>query len=71
MFSLWLERAECEFLTGDFDQAERLIAQLLQRGASKLDLAAVYRLKVLLHTVKSEVRASRGQRAHVPAPVRH
>ena len=54
MFSLWLERAECAFLTGDFDQAERLIAQLLQRGASKFDLAAVYRLKVLLHTVKSE-----------------
>ena len=45
MFSLWLERAECAFLTGDFDQAERLIAQLLQRGASKFDLAAVYRLK--------------------------
>ena len=54
MFSLRLERAECAFLTGDFDQAERLIAQLLQRGASKFDLAAVYRLKVLLHTVKSE-----------------
>ena len=54
MFSLRLERAECAFLTGDFDQAERLIAQLLQRGASKVDLAAVYRLKVLLHTVKSE-----------------
>ena len=54
MFSLWLERAECAFLTGDFDQAERLIAQLLQRGASKFDLAAVYRLKVLLHTVKSD-----------------
>ena len=54
MFSLWLERAECAFLTGHFDQAERLIAQLLQRGASKFDLAAVYQLKVLLHTVKSE-----------------
>ena len=55
MFSLWLERAECEFLTGDFEQAEQLIAELLQRGASKFDLAAVYRLKVLLHTVKSEI----------------
>ena len=70
MFSLWLERAECAFLTGDFDQAERLIAQLLQRGASKFDLAAVYQLKVLLHTVKSESPASPGQRTHVPAPVR-
>jgi PAS domain S-box-containing protein len=53
-FSLWLERAECEFLTGDFDTAEQLIAELLRRGASKLDQAAVYHLKVLLHVVKSE-----------------
>jgi PAS domain S-box-containing protein len=54
VFSLWLERAECAFLTGDLDQAERLVAQLLQRGASKFDLAATYLLKVQLHTVKSE-----------------
>ena len=54
MFSLWLERAECEFLTGHFDKAEQLIAELLQRAASKVDQAAVYRLKILLHTVKSE-----------------
>src|SRR5712664_2417664 len=54
MFSLWLERAECEFLTGNFDTAEQLIAELLQRGASKVDQAAAYHLKVLLHTVKSE-----------------
>ncbi|HMF61384.1 MAG TPA: PAS domain S-box protein, partial [Vicinamibacterales bacterium] len=54
MFSLWLERAECAFLTGDFDQAERLIAELLQHGTSKIDLAAAYHLKILLHVVKSE-----------------
>ena len=53
-FSLWLERAECEFLTGNFDKAEQLIGELLQRAASKVDQAAVYHLKVLLHTVKSE-----------------
>ena len=53
-FSLWLERAECAFLTGEFDKAEQLIAELLQRGTSKVDLAAVYHLKVLLHIVKSE-----------------
>ena len=40
-------------------------------AASKVDQAAVYHLKVLLHVVKSENAASRGQRAHVPAPVRH
>ena len=54
MFSLWLERAECEFLTGNFDKAEQLIGELLQRGASKVDQAAVYHLKVQLHVVKSE-----------------
>jgi PAS domain S-box-containing protein len=53
-FSLRLERAECEFLRGNFDEAEQLIADLLQRGASKVAQAAAYHLKVLLHTVKSE-----------------
>jgi PAS domain S-box-containing protein len=53
-FSLWLECAECEFLTGELDRAEQLLAELLQRGVSKVDLAAVYELKVLLHIVKSE-----------------
>src|SRR5271165_4551834 len=55
-FSLWLERAECEFLSGNFDKAEQLIAELLQRVASKVDQAVVYHLKILLHTVKSENR---------------
>jgi len=53
-FSLWLERAECEFLSGNFETAEQLLAELLQRGASKIDQAAAYHLKVLIHTVKSE-----------------
>ena len=53
-FGLWLERAECEFLTGNLDEAERLIAQLLPRGVSKVDQAAVYNLKVRLHVMRSE-----------------
>jgi PAS domain S-box-containing protein len=53
-FSLWLERAECEFLTGDFGTAEQLIGELLQRGASKVDQAAIYHLKVRLHEAKGE-----------------
>ncbi|MDB5866399.1 MAG: multi-sensor signal transduction multi-kinase, partial [Betaproteobacteria bacterium] len=53
-FNVWLERAECEFLTGNFDTAEPLIAELLQRAASKLDRAAAYHLKVQLHIVKGE-----------------
>jgi PAS domain S-box-containing protein len=53
-FNLLLERAECEFLTSKFEKAEQLIADLLQRAASKLDQAAVYHLKIRLHTVKGE-----------------
>jgi PAS domain S-box-containing protein len=54
MFNLWFERAECEFLSGNFEQAEQLIVDLLQHAASKVDQATTYRLKVLLHTRKSE-----------------
>jgi predicted ATPase len=32
MFSLRLERAECEFLCGNFESAEQLIEELLERG---------------------------------------
>src|SRR5882757_1722081 len=53
-FSLWLERAECELLSANFENAERLIVELLQRGTSKVDQAAVYRLKVQSHVMKSE-----------------
>jgi len=53
-FSLWLERAECEFLTGNFELAEQFIVELLQRGTSKVDRAAAYHFKVVLHIVKSE-----------------
>jgi PAS domain S-box-containing protein len=53
-FALWLERAECEFLCGNFELAERLIAELLLRAVSKTDQAAAYRLKVVLHVMKSE-----------------
>ncbi|MDB4873831.1 MAG: multi-sensor signal transduction multi-kinase [Gemmatimonadetes bacterium] len=53
-FSLWLERAQCELLSGNFDKAEQLIAELLQRAESKVDRAAVYQLKIQFHVTKSE-----------------
>jgi len=53
-FSLWLERAQCELQSGNFDKAEQLVVELLQRAASKVDQAAVHHLKVRLHTVKGE-----------------
>jgi predicted ATPase len=53
-FGVWLECAECELLTSNFEKAEQLIAELLQRAASKVDQAAVYQLKVQFHVMKSE-----------------
>ena len=53
-FGLRLERAECEYLSGNFDAAEQLIPDLLARAVSKIDKSAVYRIKVDLHVVRSE-----------------
>jgi PAS domain S-box-containing protein len=53
-FSLALERAECELLSGNFDEAEKLIRQLTRSGASRVDKAAAYSLKIDLHLIKSE-----------------
>jgi predicted ATPase len=51
---MFIECAECEFLTANFDKAEQLIAELLRRGLSKVDQAAAYNLKVMLHIAKPE-----------------
>ncbi|WP_425374426.1 AAA family ATPase [Mesorhizobium kowhaii] len=53
-FSLWLERAECDVLSGGFETAEQLIAELMRRSVSKVDRAAVYVLNVSLCTARSE-----------------
>jgi predicted ATPase/signal transduction histidine kinase/GAF domain-containing protein len=53
-FSLWLERAQCELLSGNFEDAKQLIPELLKRAASKVHQAAAYDLKVRLHTVQGE-----------------
>jgi PAS domain S-box-containing protein len=53
-FSLWLERAECEYLSGNYDEAEELISELLARGESRIDKAAAYRVKTQLHSMKSD-----------------
>ena len=54
MLSLWLERAQCEFLIGDFDRAAQLIGELLQRATLKVDRAAVYVLNISLCTARTE-----------------
>src|SRR5262249_21913577 len=46
--SLCLERAECELLSLNVEAAERLVAELLLRGQSKIHHAAAYRLRMIL-----------------------
>lgn len=53
-FTLWRERAECEFLTGHFETAEQLIGELLQRTGSRADQAAVAHLQIRVNIVKAE-----------------
>ncbi len=53
-FGLWLDSAECEYLSGNFDLAEQLISELLRRSVSKIDKAAAYRLRIDLHLIQSE-----------------
>jgi PAS domain S-box-containing protein len=55
MFSLWLECAESEFLTGDLDTAETLISELLQHTASSKDKATIRHLQVQLYILKGEI----------------
>jgi len=54
-FSLWLERAECELLSGNFEKAEQLIVELLQRAASNVKYADASCLKIHLHLLKGEL----------------
>jgi predicted ATPase/transcriptional regulator with GAF, ATPase, and Fis domain/tRNA A-37 threonylcarbamoyl transferase component Bud32 len=44
-FALRLEAAECQYHCGNFDAAEQQFALLLQRAATRLDKARVYRLR--------------------------
>jgi len=53
-FKLNLERAECEYVTGHFDEAERLISVLLERSTSKVDKASAYCLKINLHVMRAQ-----------------
>ena len=49
-----IERAECEILNANFEEAARLIAELLDRGRSRVDRAAAYRLRMALHLMRGQ-----------------
>src|SRR5262249_31003836 len=50
MFTLELQRAECEFLTGDLAAAEARLTMLSSRAANAVDQATVAGLRVELYT---------------------
>jgi PAS domain S-box-containing protein len=54
-FSLWLERAECELLSGNFERGEQLIVELLLRAVSNIEHADASCLKIHLHLLKGEL----------------
>ena len=49
-FKIYMERAECEYLNGNFDEAEKLFDTILLNSGSALEKAKVYNLKIVLYT---------------------
>lgn len=53
-FALNLELAECACLNGELERAEKLAEALHDRAKTSLDRAAVYRVRMQVHLVRSE-----------------
>jgi predicted ATPase/signal transduction histidine kinase len=53
-YDLYFERAECEWLSGGWEEADRRLAALLARARTNLDKLAVHGLKAKLHTNRGE-----------------
>jgi predicted ATPase/transcriptional regulator with GAF, ATPase, and Fis domain len=58
MLALASERAECEYLCGNFDEAERQFESLLKRARGSLDKARVYSLRMVQYENMSRYRAA-------------
>jgi transcriptional regulator with GAF, ATPase, and Fis domain/predicted ATPase len=56
-FSLALQRAECEFLTGELLVADDRLSALRQRATSRAELSAVARLRIAVWTLDRPDRA--------------
>ncbi|MCP4136377.1 MAG: AAA family ATPase [bacterium] len=50
IYTLFLERAECEYLIGNFDYADSLFDRLLGKAARSVEKARVYDKKIVLNT---------------------
>jgi predicted ATPase len=53
-YALHLEHTECELLTGNLDEAERLLPPLFRHARTKFDSAAAFRIKTTIHIGKGE-----------------
>ena len=53
-FSVWLERADCEFLASNLEDSAHWIEKLLLRAQSKVDRAQAYRLRLALQLVRGD-----------------
>jgi PAS domain S-box-containing protein len=53
-FSVWFERAECEFLLSHFGEATRWIDDILLQARSKIHRAEAYRLRMVLQLVNAD-----------------
>ncbi|WP_437850572.1 AAA family ATPase [Sorangium sp. So ce363] len=53
-YNLSLERAHAAYATGRFEEAERLLGELMDRARTKLDRAAVVELEVALNVTRGQ-----------------
>ncbi|WP_437752523.1 AAA family ATPase [Sorangium sp. So ce1389] len=53
-YNLSLERAHAEYATGSFDEAERLVAELMDRARTKVERAAAVELEVALNVTRGQ-----------------
>jgi PAS domain S-box-containing protein len=57
-YELHLERADCDWLVGRFEDAERLLVTLLAHARTDLEKLAVYDIQVRLHTIRGQLSRS-------------
>jgi predicted ATPase/signal transduction histidine kinase len=57
-FKLQLDQASCEFMSGNAAEARRLVEALQPRARTRVETAALYRMKSDLHLAASEIQDS-------------
>lgn len=55
-FAVFINRAFCQWLCGQFDAATNSLDTLMSHARNRLDLIAIYRVRITLHTTRAEIR---------------